>query len=86
MTSGENYYYGGLIRFDMTPKPAYYAIKNLIEKKWHTEEEMVTNAGGKVSFKGFYGDYDVEITANGKTVNKTIRHLAKGSKEFTVEI
>ena len=47
---------------------------------------MVTNAGGKVSFKGFYGDYDVEITANGKTVNKTIRHLAKGSKEFTVEI
>ena len=33
MAIGENYYYGGLLRFDMTPKPAYYTIKNLIQKE-----------------------------------------------------
>ncbi len=27
MTLGENIFYGGLLRFDLTPKPAYYTIK-----------------------------------------------------------
>ena len=67
MTAGENYYYGGLIRFDMTPKPAYYAIKNLFEKIWHTEEEIVTDSNGEAKFKGFYGEYEVII--DGKVYN-----------------
>ena len=65
MTSGENYYHGGLLRFDMTPKPAYYVIKNLFEKEWHTEETLKTDENGKISFRGFFGDY--EITVDGKT-------------------
>lgn len=86
MTLGENYYHGGLLRFDMTPKPAYYAIKNLIEKKWHTEIELVTDDDGKTSFKGFYGEYDAEITACGKTVNKKINFASKTKKEFRIEV
>ncbi|MBQ3124563.1 MAG: endo-1,4-beta-xylanase [Clostridia bacterium] len=86
MTAGENYYYGGLIRFDMTPKPAYYAIKNLIEKKWHTEAEVVTNKNGKATFKGFYGEYDAEITVNGKVITKTINLKKKGKNEFVLEV
>ncbi len=65
MSVGENYFHGGLLRFDMTPKPAYYVIKNLFEKVWHTEETLVSDKDGKVTFKGFYGEYD--ITVNGKT-------------------
>lgn len=86
MTLGENYYYGGLLRFDMSKKPAYEAIKNLIKNKWHTETKAVTNADGKASFKGFYGEYDLEITINGKTVNKTINLAKKGTREFTIEV
>ena len=86
MTLGENYYYGGLLRFDMTPKPAYYAIKNLIENKWHTEVEAVSNVNGKAMFKGFYGKYDVEIEVDGKVVNKEINLSAKGKKEFAIEV
>ena len=86
MTLGENYYYGGLLRFDMTPKPAYYAIKNLIEKKWHTEAEVASDGNGKAKFKGFYGKYNVEITVNGKTVHETIKLSSKGNSTFNIEI
>lgn len=86
MTLGENYYYGGLLRFDMTPKPAYYTIKNLIQKKWHTEREVATNSDGKAKFKGFYGEYDVEITVGEKVINKKINLTAKGKKEFNFNI
>ncbi len=64
-TSGENYYRGGLFRFDMTPKPAYFAIKDLIQKEWHTETEVVTDENGECYFRGFYGEYEAEI--DGKT-------------------
>ena len=86
MTSGENYYYGGLMRFDMTPKPAYHAIKNLIEKEWHTEEKLVSSSDGKAEFKGFYGKYDVQIKIGSKTINKTIRLQSKAGNKFTLEI
>ena len=84
MTLGENYFYGGLLRFDMTPKPAFYAIKNLIEKEWHTECEVVADKLGKADFKGFYGKYDVEITYNGKTVNKEINLSKNGKSDFEI--
>ena len=86
MTAGENYYYGGLVRFDMTPKPAYYAIKNLIEKKWHTEKDVVTDKDGKASFKGFFGKYDVEITVGDKVITKEINLMKKGKREFKLEV
>ena len=86
MSLGENYYYGGLLRFDMTPKPAYYAIKNLFEKTWHTEALTATGENGRACFHGFYGKYDAEIVADGKTMTREI-NLRKGQKntfEFTV--
>ena len=74
MTAGENQYYGGLFRFDMSPKPAYTALKNLIHKEWHTEAEMVSGENGIASFKGFHGKYDVTVVADGKEIKKEI-HL-----------
>lgn len=82
MTLGENYYYGGLLRFDLSPKPAYFTIKNLIEKKWHTEAETVTNHLGKADFRGFYGKYDVEIEANGKRMIKEISISKNHENDF----
>lgn len=86
MTLGENYYYGGLLRFDLSPKPAYFTIKNLIEKKWHTEEEAVTNERGEADFRGFYGKYDIEIEVDGKIVKKEIYFSKKNEKNFTIVI
>jgi hypothetical protein len=65
MGRGENYYHGGLLRFDLSPKPAYERLKKLTQEVWHTECELVTDEGGAASFRGFFGDYDVEIIADG---------------------
>ena len=75
MSRGENMFYGGLLRYNFTAKPAFELLKELINKTWHTEvvRESETN---EVSFKGFYGKYDLEISTNEKAVKKTV-HLNK---------
>ena len=84
MTLGENYYYGGLLRFDLSPKPAYFKIKELLQKKWHTETEIVADENGIAKFRGFFGEYDMMITANGKTVTRKINLSSKADNARTV--
>ena len=86
MTLGENIYYGGLLRFDMSPKPAYYAIKNLLENKWHTEVELETDENGELRYRGFYGDYSLDITIDGKNVCKEIKLSSKSRNEFNLSV
>ena len=86
MEAGENVYYGGLLRFDMTPKPAYYTLKKLICETWHTEHRAEADAAGSLSFRGFYGEYRAEITANGKTVALPLTLSSHGPQEIALTI
>ncbi|MEM8679682.1 MAG: endo-1,4-beta-xylanase [Planctomycetota bacterium] len=52
---------GGLLRADMTPKPAYERIRQLIQEEWTTELTIRTDVHGGLQFRGYYGQY--EITA-----------------------
>jgi GH35 family endo-1,4-beta-xylanase len=48
----------GLVRKDMSPKPAYEALMKLVKDEWWTKETALkTNARGKVTFRGFLGEY-----------------------------
>ncbi|MBQ4322467.1 MAG: endo-1,4-beta-xylanase [Clostridia bacterium] len=82
MSVGENYYYGGLVRYDMTPKPAFYKLRELIQKTWHTEETLSTDAEGRTEFRGFYGDYEVNLRRNGKSITRTITLSSKEKNNF----
>jgi hypothetical protein len=86
MTLGENYYHGGLLRFDLSPKPAYFKIKELLQKKWHTETAIVTDENGIAEFRGFYGEYDLVITADGQTVTKKINLSSKSDNTKSVTL
>lgn len=57
-----------LLRADMSPKPAYNELYKLIKGKWWTKTETETGAGGKATFRGFYGDYRVTAEINGQPV------------------
>ncbi len=51
----------GLVRKDMTPKPAYLALHKLIKGDWWTGEvKATTDAAGRVTFRGFLGEYQAE--------------------------
>ena len=82
MTVGENIFRGGLLRFDMSKKPAYDMIKHLFAERWITNTEAETNGDGTAKFKGFYGDYELEI--NGKKYD--ISTSAKKDNEFEIFI
>jgi len=75
MSLGENYYHGGLLRFDLSPKPAYNKIRELTQNVWHTELTLTTDENGLVAFRGFYGDYEVEITTGEGQLAKSVSHL-----------
>ena len=49
----------GLVRKDMTPKPAYEALLKLVKGKWWTPpQELTTDSAGQVRFRGYLGDYE----------------------------
>ncbi|MCC6156117.1 MAG: endo-1,4-beta-xylanase, partial [Candidatus Hydrogenedentes bacterium] len=52
---------GGLLRDDLSPKPAYEVLRRLIKEEWHTKVSGVTNERGEFQFTGFFGAYDVEV-------------------------
>ena len=82
MTAGENYYHGGMIRYDFTTKPVYNMLYDLIHKEWHTEAETESNEYGVATFKGFYGEYDVEVTYPDGRIEKQTLHLNKDLSKF----
>jgi len=51
----------GFLRKDMTPKPAYDALKGLIKGKWWTTTEAAVDKDGQARFRGFYGDYRITV-------------------------
>lgn len=75
-SAGENKLAGGLVRFDMTPKPALNVIKDLFTKQWRTETQIVSDERGFASFKGFYGNYALRINHEEREAASLI-HLEK---------
>ena len=68
MKAGENYYHAGLLRFDMSKKPAFDMLEELFHHRWHTEEKIQADEKGCAAFRGFYGDYEITVEKNGKCV------------------
>ena len=86
MSLGENKYYGGLLRFDMTHKPAYFTLDNLINNKFHTEVELFSDDNGKIEFKGFYGNYQMQIETNDGIFTKNFVLSSKDKNDITIDI
>lgn len=83
MSSAENRYYGGLCRFNMSEKPAYKVLKNLINNVWHTSVK-VNAENGKAKFKGFYGDYKLKVFSDGKEIEVKYKLSSQKTNKLTI--
>lgn len=70
----------GFLRKDMTPKPAYDELKKLVKGKWWTTVQTKTAADGRAEFRGFYGQYILKATVNGKSLSAAF-DLAKSATD-----
>jgi endo-1,4-beta-xylanase len=53
---------GGLLDEEDRPKPVYDRLRRLIREEWTTSLDMRTDAAGNLSFRGFFGDYDLLVS------------------------
>lgn len=78
----ENMYFGGLLRSDLSTKPAWDVLWQLINEEWRTRETLQTAEDGSLSLRGFFGDYEIEVTVNGR---KTVKNLSLSNRDRTRE-
>lgn len=65
---------GGLLDEDFKPKLIYETLDGLINDEWHTEGTATTDNDGKMTFKGFFGVYEINL----KTTPSIIIKAEKG--------
>ncbi len=68
---GEDEFMAGLVRQDLSVKPAYQTIVDLFDKEWHTELDVKQQ--DVIEFNGFYGNYEISFIADGKEYKKQVR-------------
>jgi CubicO group peptidase (beta-lactamase class C family)/GH35 family endo-1,4-beta-xylanase len=74
---------GGLLRADLTTKPAYDRLLKLIHETWWTRESLSSDEKGVCTFVGFLGDY--EVTVQNGELSRTVKHtLVKGANDWTI--
>ncbi len=84
MTAGENKYHGALLRFDLSEKPAYKKLKKLIHETWHTEKTLTTDENGEVSFRGFYGEYEIVANVKDKEIKESFMRSKADKNNFKI--
>ena len=77
----------GLLRDDMSSKPAYNALMDLIKKKWWTKVQTKTPDNGRAEFRGFLGTYKVTVTPkDGQPKTFSVNLSKEGVREFKLEL
>jgi len=75
----------GLLRRDMSPKPAYAELLKLVKGKWWTHTELKTGKDGRAQFRGFFGDYKLYVMVEGKSVEKMFTLRKTANNHWLVE-
>ena len=81
----ENKYLPGLVREDLSPKPAFETLYNLIKKEWWTNVKTNSGLESEIKIQGFYGNYKLTAKYNGKTIEKNIRLIKNGNNKFDIK-
>jgi endo-1,4-beta-xylanase len=81
----ENKWPPGLVREDLSPKPAFQVLRDLIRKEWWTKSAQNSGPGSSLKVQGFYGDYQLTAKHGEKTVEKQIHLTKRGINTFEIQ-
>ncbi len=73
----------GLLRKDLSPKPAYERLKSLIKGKWWTHVRGQTQAG-RFSARAFYGEYEIIVRHEGQEIRQSFSLKKDGEKTLRI--
>jgi endo-1,4-beta-xylanase len=62
----------GLLRADLTPKPAYEAVRRLIREEWSSRSTLTAGPGGEANLSGFAGAYRLSAEIDGRRLTATV--------------
>ena len=54
---------GGVVDEEYRPKPVYNMLDKLINQTWKTNTSVQTDDRGTISFRGFWGEYEIALNA-----------------------
>lgn len=75
----------GLIREDMTPKPLYQRLLNLVRKEWSTNAYTTSDEEGRTRLCCFFGTHRVEVTLDsGLILNGSFTLSRRGDRAVEV--
>ena len=72
----------GLLRGDLSPKPAYNTLMKLIRDEWSTHVILRPDEKGMITFRGYFGHY--ELTVDGKKAEFDVKKEDKKAIEITL--
>jgi len=74
----------GLLRADMSPKPAYDVLKDLIKNKWWTREKCIVASDGTVRLRAFFGQYKISAHFPDRPLTGTLKFDNPAAKPVEV--
>lgn len=76
----ENLAKGGLLNRDLSPKPAWHALKKLILNEWRSNGEIHFDSASKNYLRGFFGTYELVIRTPDGRVHTAVEKIVRGRK------
>ncbi|WFB36997.1 endo-1,4-beta-xylanase [Kiritimatiellota bacterium B12222] len=83
---GENFFKGGLVDYDITPKASYKVLDQLINEEWRTQVTLELSGGKTSQFHGYYGGYDAVIHHAGGVSQVSFQHEKVLNHEITLTV
>jgi hypothetical protein len=74
----------GLLRADLTPKPAYEVLDRLINHLWRTNAAGKTGEDGRVAVRAFYGTYRITVHQGRRKATLNVHLEREGVNAFQV--
>jgi hypothetical protein len=80
---------GGLVDENYRPKPVFHKMKQLVKEEWMTRNlSAQTDDNGRITFRGFYGKYEITLRTESGRLCPFQVHLAENEAnqwEFCVK-